>query len=73
MVPQHDSDPLESLCAIAYCGAMNARALEGNSFDIHFDLFCAQLLNEPEALEKISEGIKAAFPDAEEEGSEGND
>lgn len=60
-----DSDPLESLCAIAYCGAMNAKAIKGEKFEEDFDFFCALLLNEEDSLQAISRGIEAAFPDSE--------
>lgn len=62
-------DPMTALPALAYCGALNASMRKGKEFKYGFDQFCAILLETPESLEALSEGLAAAFGEEEESGN----
>lgn len=67
-------NPLELIPKIAYCGCLNAAIRKAEKFELDFELFAAQFLDGPEALEELSERLAEAFaPEATEADAEGNE
>ena len=63
---------LDALCALAYCGIKAGEAKKGNKFDMDYDFFCAEFLDNEEGMLAVTEIISGATTGAEE-GDSGNE
>lgn len=56
-----EDDPLTGLCAIAYCGAKNAALKKAEKFGMDFDVFSANVLDEPEILTTLGDALSTSL------------
>ena len=59
---------LDGMCVLAYAGAKSAAASNGNTFDLDYEVFCAQFLDDENGIKTISELMQSATA-GEEEGN----
>lgn len=59
-------DGIESICAITYCGALNAAAKQNKEFEYSYDAFCAHFLDDDKGMEQVAQLISESFGPKEE-------
>lgn len=59
-------DGIESICAITYCGALNAAARQNKEFEYNYDSFCAHFLDDETGMSKVADLITESFGPKEE-------
>ena len=67
-----NTNQLDAICALAYCGIKAGEASQGKKFDMDYDIFCGMFLDDEEGMMAVTNLISGATT-GDEEGDSGNE